>query len=578
MKKFLLFNLCIFFTFFRAFSEQDIKLTVSKDRLEVDEVFRINLEIYNNMQAKLVAVPENENMLIRETGTSSSFTMINGEQTTVVVYSFNAKFIKSGIYQVGPFKVKYKDKIIDTNVANVEIVAPEERLEPATGSEVSSDSAESAKPFILDVVLSSKSVVANEFIDIKLMFYARDEFKVIDLNSIKLPDEAWVETFKLPKDNESRVVINGVVYRAFEVDKKRIFISKPGTYTIKPAILNLYSLVRNGFFAYYDKQITVKSNAPEIVVGQNPANVTAVGDFKLYSTISDVKVSGKGTVSINIKLTGEGNFQNIEKIGVNADPEVEIYQSKNETKTVAGGVKEKSWDMVVIPEKNGKFNIAVDDFKYYNIKTKNVQVIQTKPFTLSVSGLTGESTERKEVVAVHKKADDLENDGYRDIPQFEGVKPISNELLSNVGSVYRNYNVFIIVIYSLILLGILLLLAVKFSGKIKFVKNTDMKPSGIADRVHKIVNNEKLRSVEKADKLREIVEDFCAVMCGVDRKVLRTANIKSVVKDYCSEAIIRDISFIIDEIDLIRFCSEECDPVFMKKIAQRIIDLFKEKR
>ncbi|MGL5124255.1 MAG: BatD family protein [Fusobacteriaceae bacterium] len=101
-----------------------------------------------------------------------------------------------------------------------------------------------------------------------------------------------------------------------------------------------------------------------------------VGDLKLESNWTDSEIEIGKTVTLNIRLYGEVNLDNIKTIDIQRNSEYNIFETvKNEILEVREGkvYSEKDFEIAFVPKKSGEIVVPSIKIGYFNTKTKKYE-------------------------------------------------------------------------------------------------------------------------------------------------------------------------------------------------------------
>ena len=126
----------------------------------------------------------------------------------------------------------------------------------------------------------------------------------------------------------------------------------------------------------YLKKFDIFTQAIMINVQALPQDISITGDYELYAHIDKNSTSIGKPIHFTVNLKGEGNIPNLDFLTLNI-PNTTIYEK---TKTPFT----KSFDIL----SNTHFTIPPIILKYYNQKTKQINLLNTQPFEIEVKGGT----------------------------------------------------------------------------------------------------------------------------------------------------------------------------------------------
>jgi BatD DUF11 like domain len=199
-------------------------------------------------------------------------------------------------------------------------------------------------------------------------------------------DEVYLQNQPMRRAFLARYAIYGIKPGHFQVDKLGI----RGKYVANDINNNpFFGLsLRTGQHFSQDLAVDVLP-LPE---KGKPANFTgAVGKFQIKLEADKQKVPQNTPVTFNLTISGTGNFQAIDSIKLPLPPDFEIYESTSNARgSNPVGVKrelesQKTFQVVAIPRKAGKFDIPAFTWNFFNPEKETYETLSTGALQIEVS-------------------------------------------------------------------------------------------------------------------------------------------------------------------------------------------------
>ena len=139
-------------------------------------------------------------------------------------------------------------------------------------------------------------------------------------------------------------------------------------------------------------EVKKKITTPKVVINVQPLPAKpagfsgAVGEFKLASSITDVKTND--AVTIKLTLSGTGNMKLIGTPEVKFPQDFEIYDPKvtdDYKLTNSGLTGTKTFEYLAIPRHAGNFMIPAVEFTYFDLKSNSYKTLKTEAYNLKVA-------------------------------------------------------------------------------------------------------------------------------------------------------------------------------------------------
>ena len=565
--------LFIFASMVYIFSENtvDINLLTERNNVGVDEPFQVNLEISGTKgNVSIEDMGElDPSIFIRQTGTMSNMSMVNGSISTSLTIVFYVKISKQGNYSIGPITISIKDKKYKSNVIDINVNSSNTQSISSNQKYENNDSQESKKysnqSYLFELNANKEEAYINEPIDLSVNFFMEYGAKPKNYQALTFPTTAWIENYTSEDNCIGRVRKNSRNYTLYELEKQRLFITKPGTYTIEPAIIDFYGIKTTDVFSNYEP-MTLKTKPLNIKIIPLPENAPkgfdgAVGTFQLTSDIKSSKLDTKESTTLEIILSGNGNFQNIENISFNIDNSIEVYSTNSRFES-GKDFNKKIWEILLVPSQPGKFNIKINDFSFFDTNKKEYLTIQGKEYTLKVENSNKKINSAKEIT---KRKEETSSKAAKDIQiaNFDNIHYLQLKIgRKNSLFPYTLWSKIIISLYIIIifLLSLFILLKYIIFSKLKKIHLSECK-NAYKYFTHDISllrkNINAMHYQNCTDKISNVLEKYFIKKFGIDSIEFTKKGIEKKLYSLLSEENINNLKEIIIKLDMIRFGGEE---------------------
>lgn len=585
MRKLVFLSILFLPLFFLTAEEPEIRLFVNKERVSLNERFQVNLQIMGSAkQIGLEEVPSIEGISLSLSGQSSSMQMVNTRVTQSMTYIFLGRSERAGSYEIGPFKINIKGKIYLSDKVKIEVVDGGEADE--NGSSTLSSAGDDN--YLLRMTISKDDVYVNEYVDVIVRLYMAARLEPINYRPVSFPTSTWVEDSRGNSEYLGQVRINGTVYREYELERKRIYIPNAGEYRIKPAVYEFYGFRTNDIFAEPER-LSIKSEElalnvkplPELeAIAQKLSYKGAVGSFKLTSRISRTSLKVKDSVTLSLALEGQGNFYAIDEIGVSHNSLVEEYSSKSELTAISSNESSKSWEVLLVPNEEGRFEVKVEDFTYFDIEQEKYITLKGELYNIDVTKADGTIDKNVIIKPETKKQDEIEVNSL-----FEDISYIKTR--SGGGAGFFNFRVaqkIFFYSYILLLLVLAIFLLTRLLRGYLQSSGADLKPA------LKLFNSE-LNGLMKerarldhemfTDEISRLIERYISRRFEIDLIKFTSSGIKSQLAGLVSEEALAGLKEIIVQLDMVRFGGMDIDRERIDSLVaeiKRIIKTIDEQR
>jgi len=295
------------------------------------------------------------------TSTSTSLTYINGsmKKTKSVNYTFVPKYT---------FTIPNYSIIID---------GVEEQTEPIKIKVIKPTASSPTDELQLLLHVNKKTAYVGEALKATIIFKYKVGSSLLELNLEELEiNHFWIKALAQSKQYEE----NGYIILK---QNYLIFPQLAGSYTIDKQLIKVakreYKTNMIRWTNIYSKEVTLDIKAL-------PQGLSIQGDYKISAKVDNTTTKANQPVNLTITIKGSGNIDDIEEFKLDMKDEV-VYSTKPTVKTYIKDGKytgDFTQKLSIIADKD--FTIPSISFKYFDIKTKTVKIIKTKPFNIKVKG------------------------------------------------------------------------------------------------------------------------------------------------------------------------------------------------
>lgn len=346
-----------------------VSLTTVRNEMSLNDTVMIRVIVSGMNNTGNVEIDGLDNFMVEKGGTSSKTSIVNGNYSSQVEYSYYLTPKKIGRFSVGPANIhsngtEYKSNTIQLNV---------------TGTRKNS----ATDPVFLEATLSNKTAYIEESINYTLRLY-----HIPDISDVSLtPPELENLNFKQLKPVQYQSSVNGKSYNVLEV-QYLLKAHKAGNYEIYPSRMGM--VVRtgrsdpdfNGFFSAAGRSLRVSSNPLRLQILSLPEKNKPtdfqglVGKFQMTSAITPSSLAAGDSATYTVTVQGRGNLERIPDLALpetfSEENGIKIYPDKPEIKIdesdQSTGEKVLKWAMV--PEKDGDYTIPSITLSYFDTELK----------------------------------------------------------------------------------------------------------------------------------------------------------------------------------------------------------------
>ncbi|MBC7690370.1 MAG: protein BatD [Methylotenera sp.] len=301
-------------------------------------------------------------------------------------------------------------------------------------------------PFFVRAEMDQQKIYKGQQVIVSYYLYQRARTFNLQVDKYPVLTGFLREDLEMPilqgrLDSEA-VVLDGVAYQRALMVRYAAYPLKEGKLTIDSMSVKAnYYAPRQGlgddedpftqFFQQMAPQASNSQSDPLILevlplpTDGRPADFSGgVGDYNLTASVDKSEVRANEPVSFLVKLEGKGNLATIEEPKLNLPANVELYESKGQTKNGQGGIGEKIFELLLIPRAQGQVTLPSVEMSFFDpLQAKYVKK-STSPILLNVlEGAPGSN-----VALPPKKEGSPSAVPGANVPmQLTGIRPLKSE-------------------------------------------------------------------------------------------------------------------------------------------------------
>lgn len=361
---------------------------------------------------------------------SSQFSMVNGETSSSITYTYVLRGTKEGTYTIPAATIQVNGNTIESKPVTIKVLPPDQTSSGqgsgttssssrSSGSSASSQGAavSSSSGNISDndifLVASANKTKVYEQEAILLTYKVYTTVNLTELNG-KMPDLKGfaMQEVELPANKEFTLEhYKGRNYKTLVWRQFVLFPQQSGTLEI-PSVtyegtilqqsrtIDPLDIFFNGGSSYTKVQKSLRTPKLTIDVSPLPAGKPAsycsgVGEFSISSDISTQEVKENEAVTVRMVISGTGNMKLIKTPEINFPADFEVYDPKidNNFKLKTNGLSgNKVIEYLAIPRHAGDYEIPSVQFSYFDTKEKAYKTLSTPTYQLKVNRGNGSTT------------------------------------------------------------------------------------------------------------------------------------------------------------------------------------------
>ena len=413
MKKYLFLTLLLLTTIVKA---EDVVFTATApDAVANGQTFQLVYSV--NTSAKELRIPEISDFDIVAgpfQSKSSSTQIINGNIThsTSLRFTYTLLPKKEGSFSIPAATIIVDKQKYSSNTLTIKVLPAEEDVNHTNNAENTSskNNAITNDNLFIRAIVSRKNVYEQEYVLVTYKIYTRID--LVNIDKVKFPDfkDFLVQEIELPKDKQFALEnYNGKNYNTITLRQVLLYPQRAGSLNIDKMTCDAIVRVRNtgpsrsifdDFFDSYQEIVKpISTNTEKIEVKTLPEGKPsgfsgAAGTFTLSSSINKKELSANESVTIKLKISGNGNIKLLKNPEVKFPADFEVYDPKvenNFTNTTSGVTGTKTIEYLAIPRHSGTFTIPPVEFSYFDTNSKTYKTLKSEAFSINVTKASSES-------------------------------------------------------------------------------------------------------------------------------------------------------------------------------------------
>lgn len=339
---------------------------------------------------------------------STSMSVINGNMSRSLSFTFVLQALKEGEFKIGPAKIRSHNKILESNPLKITVVKGKPGSSGGTQQAQGSQSDENL--IFARLELSKRNVDRGEQIIASHKVYSR--VSIVGHEGWELPsfEGFWKEDVEANSQvSVTNELIDGVQYQVVELKRSILYPQKAGKITIDPTPIDLVIRQQSrrrsrsiwdmfdGGFQNVRKSVVapaVTVNVKDLPVSGKPDDFTGLtGNFNMTVEVDKTDVTSNDAVNLKLKISGDGNLFQVRAPEFNLPPDIEVYDPKTSDKISvrnSGISGSRTFEYLLIPRYSGDFELGPFSFSYFDPSTNKYVTINKDAISLKVAKGEGE--------------------------------------------------------------------------------------------------------------------------------------------------------------------------------------------
>lgn len=323
-----------------------------------------------------VPTPEVPGLQIANTGTSSSYSFVNGQMSSIFTVTFSVTPEHAGDYWIPAMEADIGGQQIRTQPLKLTVTRP--------GSPSIAQINSGSQIAFMRLTLPNKQVYPGEMIAAQLQIFFRDDVQNYQSFQFTAMPADGFTVGKMSQGGTERARLGDHVYTVIPVSIALTAV-KTGTLSVGPISANVLIVVAGengqfgpfggfGFFGGQQKQVTLASDpinatSRPLPSSNVPANFNgAVGDYTMTVSAGPTNVAVGDPVTVRVQISGRGALDSVSLPSQANWHDFKIFSptSKTETSDELGDEGSKTIEEIITPESASVHELPPISFSFFN--------------------------------------------------------------------------------------------------------------------------------------------------------------------------------------------------------------------
>ncbi len=369
-----------------------VRATIEPTSVAVGEQAVLKIEVRGKFRSSgQPELPPLDDFDVFQAGTSQNFSIVNGQMSSSVTYTFVLSPRREGQYKIEPIHFTAGNKQFTANPVTLDVVAASNAVPPPSaqappGGTPPGDLPDEDQSIFVSASVDADTVYVNQQVTWTLGYYADGRVELLRSPNYSPPtaEGFWVED--LPPQKKYYTTLHGRQYLVSEI-KRGFFPTAPGTYTIGEARVDIVvddfsgrgsinDFFNRGLGGGFGQAKSLQTRPIKIVVRPLPARGrpadfkgAVAGDLDVSIT-ADKQVAQVGEpINVTVTMSGTGNMRTLSPPKLDGLKEFKVYESGSSTDSfkkdyVVSG--RRKFDFVLVPEAEGRFTVPPVTIPYFD--------------------------------------------------------------------------------------------------------------------------------------------------------------------------------------------------------------------
>lgn len=369
------------------FAQVSFEATTDAKQVIENGYFQVTYTLNNAQGNDFQAPPFKNFKVLSGPSRSMSTTIINGQTSQTLAYSYSLQPRKTGKFKILPASITVNGRRIRSNNLEIDVIKASSASKIAT---------EEQQLFVRAEIDTNLVYVGQQLV-VNYKLYTTVNIENYDIAYEPEYQGFFARDIRRFDSRVVREVVDGVQYTTKILKRISLFPQQTGLQTIESMTVRLGVVVGNKrpnsfFFSNQIKPVNVQTNPLEINVKSLPTPIPpsfsgAVGKYAMNSFINKNNLTTDDALSIKLTIQGNGDIKRLQAPSIDFPNNFDVYDPKiiEERFEETGGLLkgQKILEYLAIPSKSGRYELK-PSFTYFDTDSAKFITLLPNIFKLTV--------------------------------------------------------------------------------------------------------------------------------------------------------------------------------------------------
>jgi len=381
-----------------------VRTEVDARKIGTDDVATLSIVLEGDAASLDAALPSLKNLrIVGGPSTSTQISFVNGSMSRQKMLSFVLRAEKPGAAEVGAVSLQGYPPTAPISIEVVQgaIRPAQQPQDPFGGRDPFEEifgrprrpQPQSQGKLFVEAALSRPAARVGEPILVTYFVYTQISLSGVEFAEAPKYPGFWAEEIERSRGDSSgeNIVVQGEPFLRYPVLERLLFPTRTGLLEIPEARLRL--VPAGGAFGVA-APIERSTKVLKVNVGSLPAGTpegSAVGTYEVESSVDRPSIALGDAVTFRFKVKGRGNLKWVDAAPSFEIPGARVFPPRvtSDLKTTRQGIEgSKTWEFVIVPEKEGTYEVPSISFSSFDPATQSLRADRTNPLPVVVSAAT----------------------------------------------------------------------------------------------------------------------------------------------------------------------------------------------